>query len=512
VIAPRFRRAELAFSTSSPQVSTFLGVCALALLVLLAVYLRLVPTLFHPSIISPDEIFQTIEQAHRLVYGTGLIPWEFQLGIRSWLLPGAIAGLMEASRLVGDGPDAYLPAVAVCLALLGSAPVACCYLWAKRMFGLAGAVVAGAVVATMPDLIYFGGHALAEVIAAHILVIATYIVYPGCSVTSSRRAFIGGALLALTFVLRVQLAPAIALVALQPLASEPRSRFAALVAGAGAVVGCAAVLDTLTLGSPLASIWRYALYNLGYGVSSTFGVQPWFFYVLIEPVTWGSAFVVLCVCVQRGVQRLPLLFWTALLILVVHSAIGHKEYRFIYPTLVLLSILAGIGLAEITYWTIGWLRRKGVQKTIAESSCTTVVIAFWTLSSFHIWNGQVMRGLAASDRDNLRAASFVAHGSTPCGIGFFGHGGIDWVLDGGYTYLHWPVPMYWPKDEAELAKTAAGFDTLIYTEVPPAGSDFKVLQCFREVCVARRKGACVSVQRTPMPVPEPIAHLEPPNR
>jgi hypothetical protein len=61
----------------------------LAVLMALAVVLRLVPTVFEPSMVWADEIFQTSEQAHRLVYGSGLVPWEFQLGMRSWLLPAS---------------------------------------------------------------------------------------------------------------------------------------------------------------------------------------------------------------------------------------------------------------------------------------------------------------------------------------------------------------------------------------------------------------------------------------
>src|SRR5215469_6814087 len=102
---------------------------ALGALVVLAILLRLVPILFVPSVNWADEIFQSTEQAHRLIYGAGLIPWEFQLGARSWLLPGFVAVLMELARIAGDGPDYYLPAISVGFAALGSAPVVCCFLW-----------------------------------------------------------------------------------------------------------------------------------------------------------------------------------------------------------------------------------------------------------------------------------------------------------------------------------------------------------------------------------------------
>src|SRR4051812_6838058 len=82
--------------TVRPQRSTerLLIAGGVLLLVALAILLRLVPILFVPSMNWGDEVFQTVEPAHRLVYGYGLMTWEFQLGMRSWLLPGAIAGLI----------------------------------------------------------------------------------------------------------------------------------------------------------------------------------------------------------------------------------------------------------------------------------------------------------------------------------------------------------------------------------------------------------------------------------
>ena len=90
-------------SRASSVTEQRLAETGLVLLVVLAIGLRVTPILIVPSIVWTDEIFQASEQAHRLVYGTGLVPWEFQLGVRSWLLPGIIAALMELARLVGDG-------------------------------------------------------------------------------------------------------------------------------------------------------------------------------------------------------------------------------------------------------------------------------------------------------------------------------------------------------------------------------------------------------------------------
>src|SRR5689334_338901 len=77
-----------------------------------ALALRLVTVRWSEHIAHPDEVFQYLEQAHRLVYGYGFVPWEYRFGARNWLLPGTLAGLLEALRFAGlDRPTAYVPAV-----------------------------------------------------------------------------------------------------------------------------------------------------------------------------------------------------------------------------------------------------------------------------------------------------------------------------------------------------------------------------------------------------------------
>jgi len=477
----------------------------LASLVLLAVLLRLIPLVFVPSMPYPDEIFQTSEQAHRLVYGSGLIPWEFQLGVRSWLLPGIIAGLMEVSRLAGNGPDYYIPLIAIGFAALASLPVVCCFLWARRLFGLSDGLIAGAVVAMAPELVYFGARPLYEVLAGHLFVAALYILDPGYRVTSRRRIFWGGALLGLVFVLRIQLGPALAIVALWTNWRAARERGPAMLAGAASVLVAAGILDTLTLGYPVASVWRYLVYNVYYGVSSTFGVESWDFYLRGELGVWGPISGTLLLMAMLGGRRMPLLLMAAITILAVHSSIAHKEYRFIYPAVLLVIVLTGIGLAQIASWGTQQLRAAKVSGSVATPVFTMLALIFWALASLMVWTRPTLASLRDSTHDNLRAASFVARAPAPCGIGLYGLGGNDWAYSGGYTYFHRPLPMYWPKDAAALAAYAAGFDTLVYTEPPPEGLGFTRKKCFGRVCVARRSGGCAPLPMMAMPFPDPVA-------
>ena len=474
----------------------------------LALLLRLQPVLAVPSAVWADEIFQTAEPAHRLVFGNGLVPWEFQLGVRSWLLPGVIAGLMELSRLAGDGPDYYLPVIAVAFAGLAAVPVACTFLWCRPLFGGGTALLAALASAVAAEPVYFGARTLSETVAAHLLVLALYMSEPVPSAGSRRREFAAGALAGLVLVLRVQLAPALVVAMLWTLWRADRRRISAALAGGAAVLTAAGILDALTLGYPFASLWRYVLYNGWYGVSAAFGVEPWPYYVLGELGLWGGAGTTMLLLAAIGAWRKPLLLAVAIIVLAVHSGVGHKEYRFIYPAVALLTVLAAIGLAQMARWGRDWLVARGVGHRPAVVVSTGFAALWWGAASLQVWNGTTLAAYRQRAHDTLLSADAVAHGPPPCGIGLYGMNGEDWEFYGGYTHFHRQAPLYWPKDETALASAADAFDTLLYTRPPPATLGFTTTQCVGEVCIARRAGGCRPAPMTSLPFPAPLTALE----
>ena len=94
---------------------------------------------------------------------------------------------------------------------------------------------------------------------------------------------------------------------------------------------------------------------------------------------------------------------------------------------------------------------------------------------------------------------------TLCGIGLYGE--EAWVRYGGYTYLHRPVPMYWPKDEAELIASAAAFDTLLYDGAPPPQLGFTPVGCVGRICIAQRSGRCEAREMARIWYPERLRAL-----
>jgi phosphatidylinositol glycan class B len=179
---------------------------------------------------------------------------------------------------------------------------------------------------------------------------------------------------------------------------------------------------------------------------------------------------------------------TALVVFAVHMAVPHKEYRFIYPAMVLLMLLAAIGIAELTARGTEWLMACGLRRPAAAVLGALVLTAGWSALALNAWSAGALSLLRYRDHDELTAIAYARDLPDVCGVGLYGD--EAWVRYGGYSHLHRPVPLFWPKDEAALTEMAAGFDTLVTDHPPPASLGFATLRCFGEICVARRSGTC----------------------
>lgn len=459
-------------------------------LFLAAVALRLVPILALPGINHPDEIFQSLEPAHRLVFGYGfasLNPWH------SWILPGSLAALIEIARLFGDGAEVYVPFVQTVLAALSASAVVCTYFWSERCFGRWCGLAAASPLALWPDAIYFDGRSLSEPVAATMFVLALYLAVPGYQVTSRRRLAVSGALFVLAAILRIQLAPAIGAAALWVVLGAPRGRFLPIAGGAVAALVLNAVLETLTAGYPFAPEWGYVVGNLYFGVASAFGTAPWDAYLRFLADYWSVSGFLLLALALVGAWRFPLPFTTAIIILAAHSLVPHKEYRFIYPGIVLLLMTAGFGLAQLVDWVIA-LQATSDGARLARPFGVAAAVAATALLSFGVAMSPYSEGLWRKGRDMERASIYIEHLSNVCGVGT---AGIFWWDTHGYTFLHRDVPLYWPMNDREFARDFTGFNTLIAPAEMPGVAAYGPPQCFGAICVAQRHGECASVPVQP---------------
>lgn len=482
-----------------PGPPELLALLAAAFAIRLAVYFLL------PNIVYPDEIFQVTEPAHRLAFGTGLMSWEWHVGIRSWLLPGVFAALMWLGGLMGDAPWLVNMPVAIFMAAFSCVPVACAYGWGRTVSGRAGGFVAAGFCAVWIDLVYMSNHTLTEVVGANFMVLGLYLGYAGDGIPVSRRRLLwSGVMLGMAFILRFHLSPALAVAAVGICGVTRGWRpWADFLAGAAAPVALAAVLDWITLGLPLQSIWLNFWLNVVVGVSKGAGVSPFATLLLMPLQVWGPiGFLLVAGAIGFGVRRLPLLLFVALTIFLVHSLFAHKEYRFIYPAIPLLAVLAGVGTSHIVQRVQQSRSLHGRGRAVLAGS----LVLAWSALSLSIGASDVFKVPWTRARSQILAFAEISRDPTACGVGVYD---MFWTTTGGHTWLPLGVRLHESTPE-RLPRESAAYNIIVAergTVIPDP--EYKLQACFagdrdhtgkahRQDCVWRRPGRC-----DPGAAPEP---------
>ncbi len=468
---------------ASPGRRVSAGYLVFALL-FLALALRVGLALAYPTVDWPDEIFQTTEPAHRLAFGNGVVTWEWLTGARNWFLPGWLAIIMRLTAWMGAGSSGYLLGITLKLATVSLAVVWFGYRWAGRVLGARAGILTAILCAVWYDLVYYGPKPLNEVMAAHLLVAGLYLGYWADPRSRPARLLVSGVLLGAVVGLRLQLAPAVAVALVFICYRLPRRRWTPILASAALAFAAFGALDAITWGSPFASYVRSLRVNLVQARSMHYGVFPWNYYwgYLILRVGWLLPFSL------WGARRSPVLAAVAAAVLVTHSAVAHKEYRFIYPAVVLLVMLAGVGIADV----IARLQRQSQPSARAVAIAALIVAAL----SLHTWTTAQM---SAKYNGALPAFRRLSADASVCGVGLRGY----WFWSGGYTNLHRKVPIVPVKDDAAVAASSAAFNVLVTIDgVPGHPAGYALERCWGHACIYRRAGGCL-----PNPAGEINAYL-----
>jgi hypothetical protein len=485
------------------------------LLVALAARLWVLAT--HTYIVWPDETFQYLEPAHRLVFGSGVITWEFLDGIRSWFLPGILAGVMWLTSLVDPDPSAYLIAARSLCVLASLAVPFVGYQLAARRFGPVAALLTGLLCALWTDAVYFSSAILTEPLATDAALLA---VWCGDGEVrhrrDPRRPFVAGLLFGVAVSLRWQYAPALALAALGQHARRPAALGWVVAGGLAVVLPVLGGLDALTWGEPFQSVWLNYARNAAQGVSGAMGTEPWYWYLAYDAVAWGALALPLMVCVVIGLVRLPALAALVLVTLGVHSVIAHKELRFVFLATACAPMLIGVGAATLL-GRIRPLRQPRVGATVAAM----LALALAGATAWTTYQNATPRDAWHRLRSLVQSVALARTVPAACGLAIRDARVYE---TGGYTYWHRDAPIYfetWERSQTlddsdfrmrlasvldgrpvpqfpgeALAANAGKYDVLI---APPGDhpAGFAEIGCFgagtkddRAYCVATRPGGC----------------------
>jgi phosphatidylinositol glycan class B len=444
----------------------------------IALFLRLAVFVSFPSIYWADEIFQTQEAAHRLAYGTGVIPWEYRLGVRSWVLPAVIAGLMKCTAWLASGSSGYIFATAFLFSLLSLTVVWFAFSWCRQYFGMQYALLAAFTTTIWFELIYFGPRTMNELVAGNLFLPAIYLgsLKLDQKPESKWRLLLVGMLLGVTVCLRIQFGPAVLLAGLWILSRDWKVRFLPVTFGIFIVLIVFGIVDAITWSYPFYSYYAYFRENILHHRAAGFGVLPWYYFLYTLFLHAGPLPIFACI----GVRRSPILGWICLAVLFPHLMVGHKEFRFIYPVLPLLLILATIGLIDFLQFVepkIKW--HPSLQTRLLIAASFVLVCSLVLASQFPRWD---------KARGGLRAFSHLSEDPQACGVAVFK---VHWWDTGGYTYLHRPIPIFFFASFNDADSVAQTFNRIVAPEstaVPLKG--YTPSSCRDGVCVYQREGFC----------------------
>jgi GPI mannosyltransferase 3 len=424
-----------------------------ALLVIVATTTRILQVLTEPAYLHPDALFQGLEPAFSLVWGHGILPWEFRDGLRSWAWPGLLAAPMLALRSLelagpGTGMTLAVAGARVIVVVIDVAMVVLATRLALARGGVVAAVLCGGLLAVHPAWSVTGAQPLIDVPAAAALVWACER-SSATDILNRRRATGLGLACALTMLVRIQLAPAIATLLLL-LAWRTRRETVRWMPGAARDLGIAAaavlvawgVLDAVTLGGPFAATTRYLAFNLGEG-QTTFGVMPPDRYVRDFVHALGLLALVLPLLAVVGTRRAGTLAIVLLAVVVPHQLLAYRVWRFLHPALPLLVILASLGLGALCCWLrahrprlLPWLLLTTGSLVLLEVGLAVRREAPWSTTWLHAHGGMTV---VERSRGLNRAYLALSAGPAPRAIA---QAVLPAAASPGYALLGHPIPVY----------------------------------------------------------------------
>ncbi len=396
----------------------------------------------------PDEIYQSFEPAHRLVFGYGMVAWEYLDGARTWGVPGFVSIWLFLCKLFGaTSPGSYIHLTKLVFSALSCTAALGVYRLA-RQFGAREleASLSAAVWNLCALALYFSPRAMSENLAAVCIVWGLAFALPPKA--APRELIIGGSLLGLATIFRLQSGMVCLAIVLVFAARAARSRdwkpllqlfgtltVWALVFGAWDAAAWHDV-PRARFGGWFHSAFVYYDENIVKNRGAAWGVADAGYYFRALFTSMPGVTLALGVTAIASWKRAPAMLFVLAAFIALHLKVPHKELRFMIPIMPVACALIGVALSL--------LPRQPARLGLALISAVTLY-SFATASRLTMgdvgsyperagssaWNdfGPVNRlMMAASTHDDL------------CGLRVDAH--LAWA--GGITYLHRNAPLYMP--------------------------------------------------------------------
>lgn len=463
------------------------------LLLVLATIPRLLLAVFEHGTNHPDEIFQTLEPAHRLAFGFGMESWEFQFGARSWFLPGLLGVLWKGLAALGlTNPLIAIPLLRLPFVALAVLSVFLCARLASRFAEARAGLLAGLMLAFQPVSLLLDFRTTTEAASAPLVLGAMLLLV-------NARPARAGALLGLLIFLR----PTNGILGLAlgtSLLLEKRHREALrLLLGALPVILAGGLLDLATWGRPFHHLIEYFHFNLILGGAKGFGTEPFWFYLWALLATAPLLVLGLPALIPLA-RRVPVArssLFAVMVMLLVYSGTGHKEIRFLLPIIPLLVALvaSAVWRVLVTHFDLAKFGPRTRQTLVLAGSAALMLMGIWRVRGFTFeelrdTTGEPTDTIIQGKRDTLNRLMVRAGRETSlCGLLVVGIVPNE-LFSGGLSYLGRDLFLSSPSrlDEWPIFSRAANFAVTPANVHPPG---WKVVAASNNLVLQQGAGDCV---------------------
>ncbi|KAL9339450.1 hypothetical protein Peur_068465 [Populus x canadensis] len=312
---------------------------------------RIVNSLLIQTYFNPDEHWQALEVAHRIVFGYGHLTWEWRKGIRSYFHPLLFAVLYKVLALFGlDTPWFMAHAPRLLQALFSAVGDLYFYKLSNAIFG--NFVAKWALFSQLANWFMFFcfNRTLSNSLETVLTLVGLYY-WPCMRASPSKVPLVlrkwGLAIAALACAIRPTSAITWVYVGLLELAvTRDRLKFLVLeVVPIGALVlALSCLLDRLMYGSWVIVPLNFLKFNFLSSGGDYYGTHKWHWYFSQGLTVMLFTFLPFSIAgsIKSKCWKLSgLIAW----VLIVYSIQGHKEFRFVLPMLPIALMFSGYSLS-----------------------------------------------------------------------------------------------------------------------------------------------------------------------
>ncbi|CAG7891656.1 unnamed protein product [Brassica rapa] len=319
---------------------------------LLCLAFRVVNALLIQTYFNPDEHWQSLEVAHRTVFGYGYLTWEWKRGIRSYLHPMLFAFLYKVLHLTGlDTPYVMSKAPRVMQSLFSALGDLYLYKLSDALYG--ENVATWSLFCQLANWFMFFcmNRTFSNCLETVLTIMGLY--YWPCIRDPSKDYPVNRKWGLVIAALACAIRPTSAIIwlyvgTLELFLTPNKFKFVVLevIPIGSLVLGFTCLLDRMMYGSWVIVPLNFLKFNFLSSGGDYYGTHPWHWYFSQGFLVMLFTFTPLSIAgiIKSKDKKLSaLVLW----VLTVYSLLGHKEFRFVLPVLPIALIFSGYALAQI---------------------------------------------------------------------------------------------------------------------------------------------------------------------